>query len=451
MIKFTEKTITTPSMRSLFHCVVRFRGISLFSASTGDDREYTGLNPQIIITGKTLQKGKSILPIDNPLQELENLLKEYSDLNEEISLLGYITYDFKDRFEEQGLYKRRQQNHYEDFYFALYEHYVISVRGTVNSRLLTVNYPFEYRSSDVEKELQRELPSLEQLPKKSYYKGTSLNKEEYKKAVKQTIDYIKNGDIYQANITRAIYGETEYTAQELGLKLYESNCIPFGVFASVAGGYIISTSPELFFRTENGKISASPIKGTITRSPSVETDTANKEKLLDSEKERAELVMIVDLLRNDISHLCLPGTVKVPRFPQLMTLENVYHLYADITGELLPSASISRILKKIFPGGSVTGCPKIRACQIIDKLEPVPRGVYTGSFGRISFNGNSVFNIMIRSLIQNDSQIIFNVGGGITLLSDPEKEYEETIHKGRNIWRAINMENIREEQYCIED
>jgi len=449
MIKYNTKEVPTPSVETLFGLIDRYSGVSLFSARTEEDKEYSGFNPVIIITEKTIQIGNEFRNINDPLTELDKILSDYSYLPDDISLLGYISYDYKDRLEEKDLYVRKEQNIYPDFYFALYEHYIISSRKTDSAQLISLLFPFDHKK--VKPELNKIEFDRHKNSKTAVYKGTSLNKQEYMDAVKKTVQYIKQGDIYQANITRAIYGETPLQPLETALELYHSNRIAYGVFASVPGGFIISTSPEMFFKTENGQIQASPIKGTINRCRSEKEDERNKMELLHSEKNIAELAMIVDLLRNDLSLVCVPGTVKVPQFPILMTLDNVYHLYADITGELLPQTGIGEILKKTFPGGSITGCPKIRSCQIIDELESTPRGVYTGSFGKISFKGKSVFNIMIRSLFQSGTRIIFNVGGGITLLSDPEEEYEETIHKGTNIWKAINMENINEEQYYTEE
>lgn len=449
MIKTSIDDIKTPQISELFHLTDEHRGICLFSSSTDSDTEYTGLNPVIILKESYLQVGTDRHSINDPLKELDAILERYRDLPEEISLLGYISYDFKDRLEEEGLYEKKQQSIYPEFYFVLFEHYIISSRDSDSAQLYSLNFPFEFDS--VSLELTAERVPVYDLKGQTGYKGTSLNRKAYMDAVSRTVEYIRAGDIYQANITRAIYGKTDMTPVQTALNLYASNRISFGVFASVPGGHITSTSPELFFKTECGYITASPIKGTIQRGKTEKEDLGNKEELLQSEKNIAELAMIVDLLRNDLSQVCLPGTVNVPRFPILMILENVYHLYADITGELIPGTGIGRILKKTFPGGSITGCPKIRACQIIDELESTARGVYTGSFGRISFNGKSQFNIMIRSLFQSGRDIIFNVGGGITLLSDPAEEFDETIHKGRNIWKAINMERVEEEQYYTGD
>lgn len=444
MIKYRSQIIETPQIPALFSTVSRLGGISLFSSRTDDDREYTGINPIIILTENELQTGETKQKITAPLKILDQLLEMHSYLPDQLSLLGYLSYEYKDKLEEKGLYESRAQGIFPDLYFALYEHYIISDRKGKDSKSYTLQFPFDYISKNLLFSPFKESPG----EKRSRYRGTSLDKKQYREGVSQTVDYIRRGDIYQANITRAIFGVTDFTPVENAVNLYHSNRIAYGVFASIPGGHVISTSPELFFKTEAGNIKASPIKGTISRGLTPEDDEKKRDELLHSEKNIAELAMIVDLLRNDLSRVCTPGTVKVPQFPILMTLDNVYHLFADVTGKLKPGVGIGEILAKTFPGGSITGCPKIRSCQIIDELERTPRGIYTGSFGKIGFHGDSVFNIMIRSLFQSGNNIIFNVGGGITLLSDPEDEYEETIHKGRNIWKAIRMEHIQEEQYC---
>ena len=342
MTKHIQEDIKPPDIEELFLKTEKLRGISLFSSGTENDKEFTGLNPVIIITENSLKMGSQTIKISDPLKEIDKLIEKYSYLPEPISILGYIAYDFKDRFEEKGLYEKKSQELYPDIYFALYEHYLISSRDEKLSSHITLQFPFDYEKYHYIGETPME---SEISPKgESFYKGTSLNKNQFEKAVEKTIEYIKKGDIYQANITRAIYGETSYTALQSALRLYHSNRITYGVFASVPGGHVISTSPELFFKTEKGIITVSPIKGTISRSDNADRDIKNREELLNSEKNIAELAMIVDLLRNDISTVCKAGTVSVPGFPLLMTLENVYHLYADVIGELLPGKGIGEIL-----------------------------------------------------------------------------------------------------------
>jgi len=251
--------------------------------------------------------------------------------------------------------------------------------------------------------------------------------------VEKIQECIRSGDIYQANLTREICGKTNLSPSKLAQKLYHSNRIAYGVVACIGQNRLISTSPELFFETQGEIIKTSPIKGTVSRSADTNEDEINKNLLLNSPKERAELAMIVDLLRNDLGKICRYDSVTVTDFPLLQSLQNVYHLYADITG-VLEKHSFTKIIKSLFPGGSITGCPKIRACQIIEEIEKQGRGAYTGSFGRIDFDGNMQFNILIRTLFYyTGGHFSYNVGGGITLKSDPAAEFEETVHKGRTI------------------
>lgn len=443
MIRTASSVIPTPSIEELFFWADKHGGISLFRSASETDGEVTGLNPVILLKEKEIFFGKEKKSIGDPLAKLDELLRMYSYLPGEVCLLGYIAYDYKDRLEEEGLYLRRSQGLFPEVYFALFEHYLITERGRPESKLITLSFPFPYESLEYD---PAEGPEEDMIrgEGKSCFWGTSLDRQGFKDAVGKTVEYIKRGEIYQANITRTIYGETTFTPLQTALRLYGSSRITHGVFASLPGGHLVSASPELFFRIEDGRLTASPIKGTIPRSPEEGQDGINRKALLGSEKNRAELAMIVDLLRNDLSRVCLPGTIEVPQFPRLMSLASVHHLYADVTGELIPGTGAGEIFRKIFPGGSVTGCPKIRACQIIDELEGRPRGLYTGSFGKLSFNGRGEFNIMIRTLFQFGTRLVFDVGGGITLLSHPEEEYEETIHKGRSIWNAINMKDRRE-------
>jgi len=208
--------------------------------------------------------------------------------------------------------------------------------------------------------------------------------------------------------------------------------------AAVGENKLVSTSPELFFETKGNIIKTSPIKGTVSRSDNTDEDIFNKNQLLNSPKELAELAMIVDLLRNDLGKICHYDSVIVTDFPLVQSLQNVYHLYADITG-ILNTQSFETIIQALFPGGSITGCPKIRACQIIEELEKQGRGAYTGSYGRINFDGSMQFNILIRTLFYyQNGDFSYNVGGGITLKSDPEAEFEETVSKGLNILGALD-------------
>ncbi|MCK4662857.1 MAG: anthranilate synthase component I family protein [Bacteroidales bacterium] len=440
------------NIENIIHAIDKFDGTFLFtsdSKSFNNDLNIVGLNPVIKIKDNELtinsvkQKVKVLELIDDILNKNEN-----TNLNTPV-LLGYIGYDYKDEIEEKGLFKGLKKDIFPDLYFAIFEYYILFNTGTKNKcTIVKLDFPFTYDKININ-DVFNNSKLINVTNKKTYYKGTNLSKELYTNLVSKIKDYIKAGDIYQTNLTREINGYTEYSAIEIAWELYKSNIIEFGVISKINGNYLISTSPERFFQIINNKILTSPIKGTIQKTKYEQKNILQKNSLLKSTKDIAELAMIIDLLRNDIGKICKYNSINVKDFPILKELDNVYHLVADIEGEL-ETRSFQDIIRAVFPGGSISGCPKIRACQIIEELEGQGRGPYTGSFGYICFNRNMDFNILIRTLFYNNNNISFNVGGGITLLSEPLMEYEETIHKAKNIYEAINMEEVDEERYCIE-
>jgi len=416
----------------LFSVTDKYDGACLFTST--DDQSYgkniVGINPVLNFTD---------------IDVLESFLRENRSASDTPLVLGHIAYDFKDRLEDQGLYKNVHERIFPEFQFTLYEYYMIADNSDrTKIDLIRMDIPRKYDRIDPGSIFKVDPVRIS--GGKSVYKGSSLTKEQYQNSVSKIRDYILKGDIYQANLTRKITAETDLTPVELAVRLKNSNSIGFGVFAKSEGKYVISTSPERFLKTDNGILTSSPIKGTVERSDDEQKDIENLDTLLNSQKELAELAMIVDLIRNDMNKVCTG--VEVKEFPAVMKLRNVYHLYSDVTGMLVTN-KFSDIIAALFPGGSITGCPKIRACQIIEELEGIGRGLYTGNYGYVSFNGNMDFNIMIRTLFCDKGNISFNAGGGITLLSDPENEYKETIHKAKNIYDALNMEEIWEERYCL--
>ncbi|HXK49527.1 MAG TPA: anthranilate synthase component I family protein [Clostridiales bacterium] len=413
----------------LFTLVEKYDGACLFTST--DDRSY----------------GKNILGINpvmtfNDIFSLDSFLKENISNSEFPLVIGHIAYDHKDRLEEKGLFGNVHEDLMPEVEFRVFEYYIIADNSDHSVlRTVKLDLPFKYIAVDPDKIFNHSAEELK--GGSSKYHSSSLTRFEFEKNVEKIRDYILSGDIYQANLTRKITAETTFSPFELALRLKDSNSIEFGVFAKSGENYVISTSPERFMKIENSILTSSPIKGTAPRSDDAETDLYNLETLLNSKKELAELAMIVDLIRNDMNKICTE--VKVENFPIVMRLKNVYHLYSDISGRLRTS-SFSEITRALFPGGSISGCPKIRACQIIEELEKTGRGLYTGNFGYISFNGNMDFNIMIRTLFYNKGSISFNAGGGITLLSDPESEFIETVHKAKNICSAIDLEEVWEEK-----
>lgn len=436
------------NLDTIIHAVDDYNGTFLF---TGNNKYYKsrlniiGLNPVIKIDENT----KLSFQDDETYNSFEfiDLLKEFNNTDEFFPLLlGYIGFDFMPYVEEEGLFKGLAQDDFPKFQFSIFEYYIIFNSDNIQgATLYKCNFPFEYNSVNI---TFKKSNNISNEIKQSFYVDTNMPKSVFISNVERVKKYIHDGDIYQVNLTRQINGTTDYSFEELALKLYHSNNIEFGVIAKINDKFILSTSPERFFKISDNHILTSPIKGTIGKAKNKAENKILIEQLLSNKKELAELAMIVDLLRNDIGKICEYDSVEVLGYPIVKELENVFHLVADIKGKL-KTDSFNDIIMGLFPGGSISGCPKIRACQIIEELEKISRGPYTGSFGYISLDGTMDFNILIRTLFYQDKKICFNVGGGITLKSDPVKEYEETIHKASSIWEAINMEYIHDERYCI--
>lgn len=267
----------------------------------------------------------------------------------------------------------------------------------------------------------------------------SVSKDKYVEGVQAVRDYIKNGDVYQVNYTQHFKVPLSVTPWDLYKKLRSVNPAPFSSYLNFGEGTLASSSPERFIKIENRKIETRPIKGTMPRyADDMERDLATRERLLNSEKDQSELLMIVDLERNDIGKVAKVGTVTVPELFCLETYETVHHLVATVRGELDDSQSVIDCLKATFPGGSITGAPKIKAMEVIDTLEPVCRNVYTGSIGYLGLNGDVDLNIVIRTLVIKDNQAYFGVGGGVVWDSDPLSEYEESLTKARALLKALN-------------
>jgi para-aminobenzoate synthetase component 1 len=275
--------------------------------------------------------------------------------------------------------------------------------------------------------------------------ATHFTPEEYCGAVSRVKDYIGAGDIYQANMTQRFDAPLRMAPYQLYRRLRRANPAPFAAYLDCGDELrVLSSSPERFLLLENNVVETRPIKGTRPRGRTPEEDRANSEKLLASAKDRAELVMIIDLERNDLGRVCSYSTVRVPELIVLEEYATVFHLVSTVRGVLAPGKDVVDLIKASFPGGSITGVPKIRAMEIIEELEPVRRGIYTGSIGYIGFDDRADLNIVIRTLINKNNRIYLQVGGGIVADSDPQLEYEETLHKAKALLRSLGVSSFPE-------
>lgn len=273
---------------------------------------------------------------------------------------------------------------------------------------------------------------------------SGFTREEYKSAVEAIREYIARGHVYQVNMSQRFEVPFDGDAFELFVNLFAKNPAPFFAYINALDHHIVSTSPERFILLNGRAVETRPIKGTRPRGKTPEEDALLRQELLQSRKDESELSMIVDLLRNDIGRVCQAGSVRVTEHKRIEAYENVYHLVSTVCGTLDEDKDAVDLIRATFPGGSITGCPKIRAMEVIDELEPVRRHVYTGSIGYIGFNGTMDLSIAIRTATIAEGRLVFSVGGGVVYDSNPNDEYEETLHKGRTLMNALNLGQAKE-------
>ncbi|MCK6480921.1 MAG: anthranilate synthase component I family protein, partial [Planctomycetes bacterium] len=267
---------------------------------------------------------------------------------------------------------------------------------------------------------------------------SNLDRGAHMAAVARCVEYVHAGDLFQVNLARRVEGVLALHPVEAALRLRGRNPAPRGAVGSLGGGrWILSSSPELLLEVRDGLARSRPIKGTRPRTGDPLRDARAREDLLSSAKERAELAMIVDLQRNDLGRVARWGGVRVAAARELEEHPTVLHTVATVEADLRPGVGPRELLAALFPGGSVTGAPKIRAMEIIEELEPVRRGPYTGSAGWFGWDGGAHLDILIRTLAVEGDRVRFGVGGGIVADSDPAAEWEETVHKGAALAAAL--------------
>jgi para-aminobenzoate synthetase component I len=266
---------------------------------------------------------------------------------------------------------------------------------------------------------------------------SNFSAEGYLSAIRRAIEYIHAGDVFQVNVAQRLLFGAHDDAAALYLRLRRCNPAPFAGYFDLGASQIVSASPERFLQVRDSRVEARPIKGTRRRTARPEADLFAGDDMLGSEKDRAENVMIVDLLRNDLSRVCRPDSVRVTQLCRLETYEFVQHLVSAVCGTLAEGRTVLDLLRASFPGGSVTGAPKVRAMEIIAELEPTARGAYCGSLGYLGFDGTLDTNILIRTITAARGWWQAPVGGGIVAQSVPEREYEETWHKSAGLVQAM--------------
>ena len=299
---------------------------------------------------------------------------------------------------------------------------------------------------EIPNEQKQTASSITSLPKKGMLQfeipnvpnvTSNFSKEDYLKGVERVLEYIHAGDIFQANLSQRLMAKQVDSPLELYARLRKKNGAPFAGYFADADWAVLSASPERYLQVIDSEIRTRPIKGTRKRTHRPEADLYRMDELKQSEKDRAENVMIVDLLRNDLSKVALPGSVKVPEVCIVESHETVQHLVSEVCAKLKPNCTPFDLFAGAFPGGSITGAPKIRAMEIITELEQTTRGPYCGSLFYHSFDGSVDSNLLIRTFLVKNGCVLCSVGGGIVAQSSPDAEYAETMHKAEGMLHAL--------------
>ena len=268
---------------------------------------------------------------------------------------------------------------------------------------------------------------------------SNFSRSGYEAAVARAVEYVHAGDVFQVNLSQRLLAPLREHPLDLYGRLRTLNPAPFAGYFDLGDFQVLSASPERFVRVRSREVDTHPIKGTRPRGRTPDEDAALLRDLVTNPKDRAENVMIVDLLRNDLGRVCEFGSVTVPRVCEVESFRYVHHLVSEVRGRLRPDCGPLDLLRAAFPGGSVTGAPKVRAMEIIAELEPTARGPYCGSLGFIGFDGSMDSNILIRTFTAGRGWVQFPVGGGVVADSDPAREYEETLHKAAGLLRSLEF------------
>lgn len=395
-------------------------------------------------TGETSLKhwtNKPMQPIDDkePFSLLSNLIQNMTSVESENlpfagGVLGYWSYELCEQLEPEKIIPRNTGKPLMEV--GLYHWALITDHHACQSRLIF--HP------DIEPELKQQILAALDQPYRSVGHfhldsdfSTTQSKEQYQQAFQQIQDYIASGDCYEVNLTQEFSAQCSGDTWSAYKQLRTISPAPYSAYIKTPSVNILSHSPERFIRLKDRQVETHPIKGTRPRGVTPEQDRANAEELLKSPKDRSENLMIVDLMRNDLGRVCEIGSIQVSRLFGLESYANVHHLVSTVSGTLPKDSNAFELLASTFPGGSITGAPKIRSMEVIRELEPVARSVYCGAIGYASCCGNMDTSITIRTMVAFDDRIHCWGGGAIVADSNCEEEYQESVTKVKNLMNAL--------------
>ena len=363
---------------------------------------------------------------------------DWPTLDAKKNWLGYLGYGLKNKLEKLPQDKKSTLFPMPDFWMA--EYHVVACFDHFDKTITLHSSSAAYAKKFNALEPTR-LPALPAAPLVKNL-TSNMNKKEYMVKVEQVLEAIRAGEVYQANLTRKFSGEWAQAVSPLVLfnALCRFSPAPYSALLKCGETHVISSSPELFLEiSENGKVTTKPIKGSAPRAKDFAEDKRIREQLAESEKNRAENLMIVDLMRNDLSRTCDAGSIRVESLHDITTYLTVHHMSSTIVGQNQKDKTALDVVKGCFPAGSMTGAPKIKAMELCSQLEQQERGIYSGAIGWLGENGTAHFSVVIRTLIMNEKNFEFQVGGGIVADSTPESEWQETLIKARGLAAALNI------------
>ncbi|KPB03515.1 aminodeoxychorismate synthase, component I [Bacillus sp. CHD6a] len=431
----------------------------LLESGRGGRYHIIGLDPIASIQGKGQElhidylDGKKEKRMGNPLSLLQAIISERSikklqgfpDFTG--GAIGYLTYDcvrYIERIPEIAV----DDLALPDLYFLLFDD--VFVYDKQESVLYLIGHSNEGQEHTTKTRLEQYKKQWEQPVEEASYsysperqpienREVSFTEEDFKKAVKKVQAYIAQGDVFQVNLSVRQAEPLMTHPMEVYSSLRKINPSPYMGYLQFPGFQLVSGSPELLVKKKGNVVSTRPIAGTRSRGKTDEDDRKLAQELIDNEKERAEHVMLVDLERNDLGRVCEYGTVEVNEFMAIEKYSHVMHIVSNVQGELKEGKDISDIIEATFPGGTITGAPKVRTMEIIEELEPVRRSVYTGSIGWIGYDGEMELNISIRTMIAKDGMAYVQAGAGVVIDSVPKREYKESLKKAAALWKAKEL------------
>ena len=423
--------------------------IFLDSSMRGNTGKYSvvGINPFLILeekNGTCYQNGiEQKAPFLSLLHEYLEIRKEPNTTSLPLisGALGYLTYDMGRSF-EKVISRHEAVFDMPDALMCFYD--TLIIEDHENKELYLAAQGELQTPKEAFFQIAQIVSSL--LPVQTPTKLTdpasfvpNFSKTDYQQALRRMISYMEAGDIYVANMTQQLVTDCPRDPYEVYRYLRHYNPAPFSAYLNGGGYQICCASMERFMQLRDGRVETRPIKGTRKRGSTPNEDEALRHELEASEKDRSELLMVVDLERNDLSRVCMPGSVRVIKHCDVEAYATVFHLVTTIEGRLEENKTALDLIEAAFPGGSITGAPKVRAMQIIDELEQGRRGIYTGSIGYVSCSGDCDLNVVIRTALCQSGKCHIGVGGGITYESDVEFEYEETMQKAKALLEAIGQ------------